>query len=179
MVYDIYSNNEQNTNRYTLGKSGTKKLYVIGLNPSIATSEKSDTTISKVKKVAELNGYDGFVMLNLYPVRSTDYRALADKVDKTAFDDNLAVIESLVNADRKVNIWAAWGEGITSRAYFAEACKALIECLENYDVRWQQFGKLTMTGHPRHPSRLHYDWMFEPFNVIEYKKHLMSISNAK
>jgi len=175
MVYDIYSNNAQNTHRYTLGKSGTQKLYVIGLNPSIATNEKSDTTISKVNKVVELNGYDGFVMLNLYPVRSTDYRALPEKVDADAFTENMKVIEELVQKEKNAAIWAAWGEGITNKGYFADACRELFERIAKYDVRWMQYGELTKTEHPRHPSRLHYDWMFQPFNVVEYKKVIAEI----
>lgn len=55
--------------RFTLGKSGQRKLLTIGLNPPAATRVKSDPTVARVEKVAQQNGFDGFVMLYLYPIR--------------------------------------------------------------------------------------------------------------
>ncbi len=33
-MYDIYSNNNNDSWRYTLGKSGSRTLLTVGLNPS-------------------------------------------------------------------------------------------------------------------------------------------------
>ena len=87
-MYDIYQNDCQDKWRYTLGKAGANPLVVIGLNPSTATQEKADTTVAKAEKVALQQGYDGFIMLNLYPIRATDYRKLPVKVNATAFANN-------------------------------------------------------------------------------------------
>ena len=81
-MYDLYQCNKDDTSRYILGKDGDKKLFVIGLNPSTANKEKSDTTVAKVEKVAIDNGFDGFVMANLYPYRSTDPDGLPDDKDE-------------------------------------------------------------------------------------------------
>jgi hypothetical protein len=80
-MFDIYEKNDDNSSRFLLGKSGKKKLFVIGLNPSTATDIKPDATITRVNKVAIQNGFDGFLMLNLYPLRATyptDLPTLAD-----------------------------------------------------------------------------------------------------
>lgn len=53
--------------RYVLSKPGKNVLFVIGVNPSTANEEKPDPTMRKVIGFAEVNGFDGFVMLNLYP----------------------------------------------------------------------------------------------------------------
>ncbi len=63
-MYDIYSRSNDDRLRFTLGRHGSKMLYVVGLNPSTATQEKSDTTVAKVEEVARRTGYAGFVMLN-------------------------------------------------------------------------------------------------------------------
>ncbi|MCU0971806.1 MAG: DUF1643 domain-containing protein [Gammaproteobacteria bacterium] len=54
---------------------------MVGLNPSTATRDKSDPTAAKVERVARAHGYDGFVLVNLCPVRATDSRTLPATVD--------------------------------------------------------------------------------------------------
>lgn len=171
-MYDIYSNNEDDSWRYALGKSGSRTLLTVGLNPSTATKEKSDTTVAKVEGVASRNGFDGFVMLNLYPVRSTNYNALPSTVDVAAFNENLDQISSLVASSNNPVIWAAWGDSIFARAYFIESAKQLIARLEKFNVSWCHFGSLTGEGQPRHPSRLSYEWNFSSLDLGAYVKTL-------
>lgn len=171
-MFDIYSNSRSDLWRFTLGKSGNPKLITIGLNPSTATKEKSDTTVAKVEQVARRNGFEGFVMLNLYPVRSTNFRALAAKVDDEAFAENLKSIESVVAAESKPVIWAAWGNSILAREFFIESAKELFERLQKYGTSWRHFGPFTASGHPRHPSRLQYAWAFSPLKAKSYARTL-------
>lgn len=162
-MYDIYSNDRNDEWRYTLGRSGKNPLITIGLNPSTATIEKSDTTVARVGKVAAKNGYDGFVMLNLYPVRATDYRTLPATSDRKAFTRNLDAIEEVVAGQATPVIWAAWGASIEHHRYFVEARDELMTRLSKKKVKWLRFGEPTLGGHPRHPSRLSYDWKFFPY----------------
>lgn len=171
-MYDIYSNARSDSWRFTLGKDGSRKLLTVGLNPSTATKEKSDTTVAKVEGVAKRNGFDGFVMLNLYPVRSTDFNALPFDVDAEAFSENLNRIESLVAAETTSVVWAAWGENIHARTYFVAAARELFSRLQKYGTAWQHFGTLTNSGHPRHPSRLNYGWSLSNFDTRRYVQTL-------
>ena len=171
-MYDIYSNARKDAWRFTLGKSGKRKLLTIGLNPSTATQEKSDPTIARVQKVAQNNGFDGFVMLNLYPVRATDYRTLPSKVDKEAFSENLKRIQAVVSSEEKPTLWAAWGESILHHDFFVHACIELFSRLKGHEVSWVRFGNMTMSGHPRHPSRLAYAWSFSPLEIEHYASTL-------
>lgn len=164
-MYDIYSNDRNDAWRFTLGRSGKNPLLTIGLNPSTATIEKSDPTVARVEKVAAKNGYDGFIMLNLYPVRATDYRSLPANADKAAFTKNLDAIEEVVAQQTAPIIWAAWGASIEYHRYFMEARNELKARLSGSKVKWLMFGKPTLRGHPRHPSRLNYAWEFAPYNV--------------
>jgi hypothetical protein len=167
-MYDIYSNAQNDLWRFTLGKSGSRKLLSIGVNPSTATKEKSDTTVAKVEGVAERNGFDGFIMLNLYPIRSTNFNDLPMGVDTQAFSDNLDRIEALVASEIQPIIWAAWGESIRVRNYFASSINELFSRLQKYGTSWQHFGSLTNSGHPRHPSRLSYEWSFAELDTTRY-----------
>lgn len=162
-MYDIYHSDQNDQWRYTLGRSGERPLLVIGLNPSTATQEKADPTVARVQKVAALHGYDGFVMLNLYPVRATDYRKLPIAVNKVAFELNLQVIEDLVGQTPEPSIWATWGQPVVHHAYFLRARDQLFERLTKYGPQWLKLGELTATGHPRHASRLDYSWKLSRF----------------
>jgi len=173
-MYDIYSNAQKDMWRFALGRNGPRKLFAIGLNPSTATKEKSDTTVAKVDGVAKRNGFDGFVMLNLYPVRATDFNALPLDVNTVAFSENLNCIETLVAANPAPVVWAAWGESIHARSYFVTAARELFFQLQKYGTVWQHFGTLTNSGHPRHPSRLSYAWSFHELDARRYMQTLSS-----
>ena len=68
--------------RYVLGQPGNNNLLVIGVNPSTATPEEPDQTIKKVMEISKANGYGGWIMVNLYPQRSTNPNGMT-------FDQNL------------------------------------------------------------------------------------------
>lgn len=171
-MYDIYSNAKNDFWRFTLGKDGSRKIMTIGPNPSTATKEKSDTTVAKVEEVARRNSFDGFVMLNLYPIRSTNFNSLPSNVDIQAFAENLTQIEEQVASDSECVIWAAWGENIRAREYFVASAKELFLRLQKYGVTWIHFGSLTKSGHPRHPSRLSYEWSFSKLDTKRYARTL-------
>jgi len=167
-MYDLYKDYENNTSRFILGKNGTKKIFIIGLNPSTANKEKSDTTVAKVEKVAQNNNYNGFVMLNLYPLRSTDPKGLPQNGDKALIKLNIENILELTKKENEPIFWAAWGGDILSRNYLMESLKLLNTEIEKIGGKWVNYGELTKYKHPRHPSRLSYSWNFSEFSIRDY-----------
>lgn len=93
MDYKIthYKINSNNTYRFVLGSSGQKPLFVIGLNPSTADDKKPDKTIRRVMGFAEGNGFDSFVMMNLYPQRATKPTDLEKQLDLEILNKNTLV----------------------------------------------------------------------------------------
>lgn len=162
-MYDIYHPDQNDQWRYTLGRSGAKPLITIGLNPSTATQERLDPTVTRVERVGQRNGFDGFIMLNLYPVRATKYEDLPTTADPVAYQRNLQAIEQVIAANPKAVLWAAWGDSISARPYFTQARDDLYGLLAKHNPEWRHFGDLTKEGNPRHPSRLQYNWEFYPF----------------
>jgi hypothetical protein len=178
-MFDIFMENSDGNCRFTLGLSGGNKLFVIGLNPSTATQNKSDPTVSRVRKIALSNGYDGFVMLNLYPERSTHYNNLPFISDNTIYLKNIDEIIKLLSKVVSPKIWVAWGEPITSRNYFGQALFDIYERSKSLNVHWLNYGNLTKSGHPRHPSRASYDWTMSEFNIKDYIEKFTKISYGK
>ena len=58
--------------RYILGTRGSNPLICIGINPSTARPGALDPTLKSVERIAANNGYDSFIMFNVYPQRATD-----------------------------------------------------------------------------------------------------------
>ena len=58
--------------RYILGTKGVNPLICIGINPSTAEPDNLDNTLSSVQRIAHGNGFDSFIMFNVYAQRATD-----------------------------------------------------------------------------------------------------------
>ena len=167
-MFDLCEPNKYGPSRYVLGKSGTRKLFAIGLNPSTANKEKSDVTVSKVERVAENKGYNGFVMLNLYPIRSTNPKELGDSKNEREFNKNIKEIVEIAKTEKEPHFWTAWGNNISLRSYLLEALRDIFSVSKVINAKWFHLGELTKKGNPRHPSRLSYEWDLREFNIASY-----------
>ena len=65
--------------RYVLGRVGKHPLVCIGINPSTAQPGALDPTLKSVERLANANGFDSWIMFNVYPQRATD----PNDMDKT------------------------------------------------------------------------------------------------
>ena len=173
MRYDIYANNADNSARFLLGKSGEKPLFVVGNNPSTADEHRPDMTIAKVERFAHSRGFDGFVMLNLYPLRATDPRDLPPTADPHLIQSNLRKIAAQLSATPTPVIWAAWGNLIAARPYLFPCLHQLAAATKDFQPRWIQCGPSTTLSHPRHPSRLGYATRFRNFPLKPYLKNAL------
>lgn len=137
-----------NTERYVLGTNGNKTLVVIGINPSTATDEATDKTISRVKNYAKAFGYDSFKMINIYPLRTTHFNLLPKDFDKRLHLKNLSEIRNVItNASA---ILCSWGNHIHDREYFKICYKDISKIILSKNIPVYCLG-LTKQGHPLHP----------------------------
>lgn len=163
----IYKINSDNSARYVLGKYNNNPLVFFGINPSTATINENDNTISIIEKIAQKFGYDGYIMLNLCPVRATkisdDFGKLYSEKEMLK---NLEYIKSVVKNGQ--NIVAAWGCHITDRNYFLQSLIEINEVINSANAKWVCLSK-TKSGHPHHPTRIAYSKMdLMPFNMRSY-----------
>jgi len=162
----IYLNSPDNKYRYALGTKGEKTLYCIGVNPSTATPEKYDPTITRVSHIAKKNGFDSFLMLNIYPLRATNPDDLPDDLIGDEHKRNVQTFMDLIKDDSTV--WAAWGDLIEKR-YWLKVCwrDILLQILLNKrETNWVKMGELTKCGNPRHPLYL----KSQPFSEYQIVK---------
>lgn len=178
-IYDI---SPDNLSRFSLGINGTNPLFVIGLNPSTADDEIPDSTIKKVMRFAENAGFDSFIMLNLYAQRTPYPDNVHSKLDSSLHRENLNKIVALLQVYDNITILASWGQTIKIRSFFIDCLVDIYEATKNLNIKWLKIGDLTVSKHPRHPSRAPYKLGLTNFDVIEYlnnNKHKDSIGSKK
>ena len=67
----LYVPNRYCDYRYILGTRGSRPLICVGINPSTAAPNDLDNTLKSVERIALGNGYDSFIMFNVYAQRAT------------------------------------------------------------------------------------------------------------
>ena len=174
--YDIqkwlYAPNFYSEYRYILGTRGKKPLICIGVNPSTARPDALDNTLKSVERIALHNGFDSFLMFNVYAQRATNPDTMEKVCNPMLHRENLEAFRYMLSLSPSPAIWAAWGAVIEKRAYLADCVEDFLTVGKKYDAHWYCAGAITKKGHPHHPLYLRKDEPLRPFDVEAYLKSL-------
>ena len=77
--------------RFVLGRVGRHPLVCIGINPSTAQPGALDPTLKSVERLAAANGFDSWIMFNVYPQRATDPNDMDKTPDRALCDEKSAL----------------------------------------------------------------------------------------
>ena len=170
--YDItkwlYAPNFYSEYRYILGTRGQKPLICIGINPSTAQPDDLDNTLKSVQRIALGNGYDSFLMFNVYAQRATDPDAMEKVCNPLLHRENMEAFRYVLSLSDSPAIWAAWGAVIEKRGYLKDCLRDMLDIGRKYGAQWYCAGAITKKGHPHHPLYLRKDEKLRPFDVGHY-----------
>ena len=170
--YDItkwlYAPNFYSEYRYILGTRGQKPLICIGINPSTAQPDDLDNTLKSVQRIALGNGYDSFLMFNVYAQRATDPDAMEKVCNPLLHRENMEAFRYVLSLSDSPAIWAAWGSVIEKRGYLKDCLRDMLDIGRKYGAQWYCAGAITKKGHPHHPLYLRKDEKLRPFDVEHY-----------
>lgn len=172
--YDItkwlYVPNFYSEYRYILGTRGVKPLICVGINPSTAAPDDLDNTLKSVERVAHHNGYDSFIMFNVYAQRATNPDDMELTYNQALHAENMRAFDYALSLDRTgaPAVWAAWGTIIEKRGYLPACVRDMIALGMEHNATWFSAGKKSKKGHPHHPLYLRKDSPLEPFDVKGY-----------
>lgn len=171
-AYDVhkwlYAPNFYSEYRYILGTRGKKPLICIGINPSTAEPDHLDNTLKSVERIALGNGFDSFIMFNVYAQRATDPNAMERQCNMALHRENVKAFRYVLSISEKPAVWAAWGAVIEKRDYLSDCLRDLVEAGREYGAQWYCAGAITKKGHPHHPLYLRKDEKIRPFDVTGY-----------
>lgn len=164
----LYAPNFYADYRYILGTRGQNPLICIGINPSTACPGDLDNTLKSVERIALGNGFDSFIMFNVYAQRATDPDAMEKQCNLLLHKENMAAFRYILSISKNPAVWAAWGTIIEKRGYLADCLKDMIDIGEELGAKWYCAGAVSKKGHPHHPLYLRKDEKIKPFDVKEY-----------
>ena len=177
--YDItkwlYVPNFYSEYRYILGTRGERPLICVGVNPSTAAPDHLDNTLKSVERVARFNGYDSFLMFNVYAQRATNPDDLEPSCNPLLHAENMRAFDYVLSLNRTgaPAVWAAWGAVIEKRDYLPQCVRDMIAVGRRRGARWYTAGSRSKRkGHPHHPLYLRKDSPLEEFNAEEYLNQL-------
>ncbi len=175
-AYDIekwlYAPNFYSEYRYILGTRGKNPLICIGINPSTAEPGNLDNTLKSVERIAHGNGFDSFIMFNVYAQRATNPDAMEKTCNPLLHRENLEAFRYVLSISEKPAVWAAWGAIIEKRGYLADCVRDMVAAGQEYGASWYCAGAITKKGHPHHPLYLRKDERIKPFDVAGYLEAL-------
>ena len=161
--------------RYILGTRGQNPLICIGVNPSTAAPDDLDNTLKSVARIAEGNGFDSWIMFNVYAQRATRPEDMDRELNQVLHRANMAAFEYIlqnVAQGLRPAVWAAWGTIIEKRPYLPGCVRDMVALGRRYDARWLCAGKRSAKGHPHHPLYLRKDEKTVEFDVEQYLEGL-------
>ncbi len=158
--------------RYLLGTRGENPLICVGINPSTARPDDLDNTLKSVQRIALGNGFDSFLMYNVYAQRATRPDDMERLCNPRLHRENLQAFRYLMERSAHPVVWAAWGAIIEKRPYLPECVADLLAVGREYGACWYCAGAVSKKGHPHHPLYLRKDEKLKPFDVENYLKLL-------
>jgi hypothetical protein len=177
VLHPIYRTNKDVPNkakietRFLLGTESKNPLIVVGVNPSKATEYDMDLTVTRIKEYAFRNKFDGYIIINIYPQKETNPLDIHENLNNEIHLQNLHEIEHLIKKWKPKSILAAWGETIQLRTFLKICLRDIFVITKKHKLVWQCTG-LTISGHPRHPSRGAYrDIVY--FDIDTYSKKFL------
>ena len=170
--YDIqkwlYCPNFYSEYRYILGTRGKKPLICIGINPSTAKPDDLDNTLKSVERIALGNGFDSFLMFNVYAQRATNPDTMEETCNPLLHAENLKAFRYVLSLSEHPAVWAAWGTIIEKRPYLSQCLRDMVEAGQEQGAGWYCAGAVSRKGHPHHPLYLRKDEKLKPFDVEAY-----------
>ena len=176
----IYVPDHYSEYRYILGTRGSHPLVCIGINPSTAEPDRLDNTLKSAQRIALFNGYDSFIMFNVYAQRATIPDDMERTMNPMMHRENMKAFSWILEyaaAHGTPDIWAAWGAVIEKRGYLAGCIQDMVKIGIRFGARWWTAGARSKAGHPHHPLYLKSDSPLDPFPDLD--EYLRKIGNGR
>ena len=168
----LYAPNFYSEYRYILGTRGKNPLICVGINPSTAKPDALDNTLKSVQRIADGNGFDSFLMFNVYAQRATRPDDMEKSCNGRLHEENMKAFRYLLSIAERPAVWAAWGAIIEKRKYLPQCVADMLAISREYDAQWFCAGPISKKGHPHHPLYLRKDEKLRPFDTEGYLKTL-------
>ena len=126
------------------------RLCFVMLNPSTATHEVLDPTVSRCKTRAETLGYGGLEVVNIFALRSTDPKGLYGIDDPVGPHNFAAIVDAIKKCSIAICAWGTHGK-------FLSMGQTIKFRMQGFYPEKTHYLKLNTDGSPAHPLYLSYE----------------------
>ena len=126
-----------------------RMVAFVGVNPSTADAEKLDPTNTRCVNFAKDWGFDGYIMLNLFSIVSTDPQGMLASDNPNWVTNTLAILHCTHDIGRIVCAWGVHGQHQGRGTQLAELLRRVGRKLHHLG--------LNRDGTPKHPLYLRRD----------------------
>lgn len=138
-------------------ESKPKACFVM-LNPSTATHEVLDPTVSRCKTRAETLGYGGLEVVNIFALRSTDPKELYRVSDPVGPENFSAISDAVLESDITICAWGGHGG-------LLEIGEAIGGAISFFLPEKAHYLRINSDGSPAHPLYLPYSLQPTPWRL--------------
>ena len=158
--------------RYVLGTRGERPVICCGINPSTAEPDNLDPTLKSVSRIAAANGFDSWLMFNVYAQRATRPddmdRLRNERLHRENMEAFRTLLETAAAGGEAPVVWAAWGAIIEKRPWLLDCVCDMRGLAESFGSRWVCAGNCSKAGHPHHPLYLKKEEQYHPCDLGGY-----------
>lgn len=153
--------------RYTLTRIWDESKPLVTfcmLNPSTADETTNDPTIERCQRRAEMMGFGGLIVVNLFAYRATDPDELYSSInvcDLSPFQNDDAIIKAAKKSKLFICGWGKHG------ALYGRG-RNVVQMLKKYEIETYAL-KINKDGSPAHPLYIGYKVEPKPFEVLTKK----------
>ena len=164
----LYVPNRYSEYRYILGTRGRHPLICVGINPSTAAPDALDPTLQSAQRIALANGYDSFLMFNVYAQRATRPDDMEPALNPTLHAENRKAFRYLLVPVGAPGGLGRLGQYHRETAYLMDCMRDFAADGEAVGARWFTAGPLLKSGQPHHPLYLRGDTRLVDFDIAAY-----------
>ncbi len=124
--------------------------------------------LQSAQRIALNNGYDSFLMFNVYAQRATRPDDMEPTCNAALHAENRKAFRYLLSLSEHPAVWAAWGNIIEKRDYLMDCMRDFAADGQAAGARWFTAGPLLKSGHPHHPLYLKAATPLQPFDIDAY-----------
>ena len=148
----------------------------VGAVEHLRQHDDLDNTLKSVSRIAAGNGFDSWIMFNVYAQRATRPDDMDRVCNEKLHRENMKAFAYILSriAENGVSpaLWAAWGTIIEKRDYLPDCVREMVRIGQHYGGHWLCAGKCSAKGHPHHPLYLRKDEKTCAFDIEAYLEAL-------